>query len=117
MKKKTTFAKRALRVRSAIRKKAGGRLRLSVFKSCRHIYAQIIDDSKGVTVAAVSTLSKELNLTKTHDKAAAQIVGDAIAKKALAEGVKEVVFDKGAYLYHGKVQVLADAARAAGLNF
>lgn len=91
------------------------RPRLSVYRSNNHIYAQIIDDLKGHTLVAAS--SKTLGLEKTNDVAAAQAVGEAVAKKALEVGIETVVFDRGGYVYHGKVQALADAAREAGLKF
>ncbi len=93
------------------------RPRLSVFRSDKHMYAQIIDDVAGNTLCAASTLDKDANLEKTSNIEAAQYVGKAIAEKALAKGIKQVVFDRGGFLYHGKVQALADAAREAGLEF
>ena len=98
---------------------ASGRPRLSVFRSSKHIYAQVIDDRKGATVAAASSLEKGLRGTlKTGaDIGAAKAVGKLVAERAAAQGVKEVVFDRGHYLYHGRVKALADAAREGGLNF
>ena len=93
------------------------RQRLAVFRSNKHMYAQLIDDAAGNTLCAASTLDKNANLQFTDNIEAAQYVGKAIAEKALAKGVKEVVFDRGGFLYHGKVQALADAAREAGLVF
>ena len=93
------------------------RPRLAVFRSNKHMYAQLIDDAAGNTLCAASTLDKNANLQFTDNVEAAQYVGKAIAEKALAKGVKEVVFDRGGFLYHGKVQALADAAREAGLVF
>lgn len=93
------------------------RPRLSVFRSDKHMYAQIIDDVAGNTLCAASTLDKDVNLENTSNIEAAQYVGKAIAEKALAKGIKQVVFDRGGFLYHGKVQALADAAREAGLEF
>ena len=93
------------------------RPRLSVFRSDKHMYAQIIDDVAGNTLCAASTLDKAANLENTSNIEAAQYVGKAIAEKALAKGIKQVVFDRGGFLYHGKVQALADAAREAGLEF
>ncbi len=95
------------------------RPRLAVYRSNQHIYAQIIDDTVGHTLAAASTMEKEIRaeLEHTNDKAAAAAVGTAIAKKALEKGITEVVFDRGGYIYHGKVQALAEAAREAGLQF
>ncbi len=111
--------RRKARTRFRIRKLAGGRLRLSVFRSNRHIYAQVIDDSKGVTLAAASTLEKDLRSksVKGCDTEAAGQVGKLIAERAVAAGVKVVVFDRGAYRFHGQVRALADAAREGGLSF
>ena len=113
------FMRRAHRVRHTLKKKVHGRARLSVFRSSKQIYAQVIDDSTGRTVAAASTLDKDLkgSLKKGSDLAAAQAVGKLVAKRALEAGVTKVVFDRGGYLYHGRVKALADAAREAGLNF
>ena len=93
--------------------------RLAVFRSNKHMYAQIIDDEQARTLAAASTLQKDIRdqLENTDDVAAAALVGTAIAKKALENGIEQVVFDRGGYIYHGKVQALADAAREAGLKF
>ncbi|MDR3092144.1 MAG: 50S ribosomal protein L18 [Clostridiales bacterium] len=93
--------------------------RLCVFRSSRHIYAQIIDDTAGNTIAAASTMEKAVSaaLKNTFNIEAAKAVGAAVAQKAAAKGVKAVVFDRGGYLYHGKVKALADSARAAGLEF
>ena len=95
------------------------RPRLSVFRSNNHMYAQIIDDTVGNTLVAASTVEKEVKaeLEKTNDKAAAAYVGTVIAKRALEKGIKEVVFDRGGFIYQGKIQALADAAREAGLDF
>ena len=95
------------------------RPRLAVFRSNSHMYAQIIDDQAGATLVAASTLEKDVKsgLEHTNDVAAASAVGTAIAKKALEKGIKEVVFDRGGFIYQGKVQALADAAREAGLQF
>ena len=111
--------RRKARTRFRIRKLAGGRPRLSVFRSNRHIYAQVIDDSKGVTVAAASTLEKELRSKgdKSCDTEAAGQVGRLVAERAVAAGVKVVVFDRGAYRFHGQVRALAEAAREGGLSF
>ncbi|MBN8999378.1 MAG: 50S ribosomal protein L18 [Rhizobiales bacterium] len=115
----TVKDKRAARVRRAIRKVAGERPRLSVHRSSEHIYAQVIDDSVGRTLAAASTLEKDLRSTlKTGaDKAAAEAVGKLIAERAKAAGISAVVFDRGPYLYHGRVKALADGAREGGLEF
>jgi large subunit ribosomal protein L18 len=111
--------RRARRVRSRIRRKSKGRPRLSVFRSGRHIYAQVIDDAREVTIAAASSIDKDLkvNLKSGCDKAAAAEVGKLVAARAVAAGIKEVVFDRGAYLYHGRVKALAEAAREGGLSF
>lgn len=95
------------------------RPRLAVFRSNNHMYAQIIDDTVGNTLVAASTVEKEIKaeLEKTNDKAAAAYVGTVIAKRALEKGITEVVFDRGGFIYQGKIQALADAAREAGLNF
>jgi large subunit ribosomal protein L18 len=106
---------RAQRVRLRLRKVGSGRPRLSVFRSARNIYAQVIDDARGVTLAHASTL--ESKAEKGSDRSAAARVGALIAKRAMDKGVTEVVFDRGGYLYHGRVKALADAAREAGLNF
>jgi large subunit ribosomal protein L18 len=107
--------RRAARVRLRLKKMGAGRPRLSVFRSAKNIYAQVIDDARGVTLAHASTL--EAKGEKGADKDAAARVGALIAKRALDKGVTEVVFDRGAYLYHGRVKALADAAREAGLSF
>jgi large subunit ribosomal protein L18 len=111
--------RRRARVRKAIKAAANGRPRLSVHRSSMHIYAQVIDDAKGVTLAAASTIDKSLrgSLKTGADKAAAEAVGKLIAERATAAGVKDVVFDRGQFLYHGRVKALADAAREGGLNF
>ncbi|MCX7654029.1 MAG: 50S ribosomal protein L18 [Fervidobacterium sp.] len=105
-----------------IRKKLSGtpeRPRLSVFRSEKHIYAQIIDDTKGVTLVAASTVEKAVRekLKKTWNVVAAKEIGKLIAERALAKGIKEVVFDRGGFKYHGRVKALADSAREAGLKF
>lgn len=112
-------ARRAQRNRTRLRKIAGDRLRLSVFRSSKNISVQLIDDSKRETVAAASTLEEAFKTGgKTGaDQAAAAAVGKLIAQRALEKGVKRVVFDRGAYLYHGRVKALADAAREGGLEF
>jgi large subunit ribosomal protein L18 len=111
--------RRRQRLRFQLRHKGGGRPRLSVFRSGKHIYAQVIDDSAGRTMAAASSLDRTLRtgLRTGADKAAAAAVGKLVAERALAAGVKAVVFDRGAYLYHGRVKALADAAREGGLAF
>jgi len=112
-----TAQRRAQRTRIRLRKLANGRPRLSVFRSAKNIYAQIIDDQAGVTLAAASSLESGEATKKGSDKDAAARVGALVAQRAIEKGVKEVVFDRGSYLYHGRVKALADAAREAGLNF
>jgi large subunit ribosomal protein L18 len=116
---KVTNARRKNRVRAQVRRVAGGRPRLSVFRSSKHIYAQIIDDQKGETLASASSLEKDVRGDgKTGaDIEAASAVGKLVAERAVKNGVKEVVFDRGRYLYHGRVKALADAAREGGLSF
>lgn len=111
--------RRKARVRRSLKANSSGRVRLSVHRSSKHIYVQVIDDAQGKTVAAASTLEKDLksSLKTGADKAAAAAVGKLIAERAIKAGVKDVVFDRGAYLYHGRVKALADAAREGGLNF
>ncbi len=118
-KAKALFERRRGRVRANLRRRANGRLRLSVFRSSKHIYAQIIDDSAGQTLAAASSLDRDLraSLGKGCDKAAAGAVGKLIAERAKAIGIEQVVFDRGGYLFHGRVKALADAAREGGLDF
>jgi large subunit ribosomal protein L18 len=106
-------------VHSRIRKKVRGteeRPRLAIFRSVNHIYAQVIDDDKGKTLATASTLEKELKGGSGGNIAAAERVGKAIAERAIAAGVSRVVFDRGGFLYHGRVKALSEAARQAGLN-
>ena len=116
---KALFARRQRRTRHALRQASGGRPRLSVFRSGKHIYAQVIDDLKGETLASASSLEKSLRDSgKTGaDIDAAKAVGKLLAERAVQNGVKEVVFDRGGYLYHGRVKALADAARESGLKF
>lgn len=111
--------RRKSRLRYQIKQKSHGRPRLSVFRSGKNMYAQIIDDTVGKTVAAASTLDASLKteLKTGADKAAAAAVGKLVAERALAAGIKQVVFDRGSYIYHGRVKSLADAARAGGLDF
>jgi large subunit ribosomal protein L18 len=113
------FQRRRQRTRFKLRQAGNGRVRLSVFRSSRHIYAQIIDDAAGRTLAAASTLDAGLkpDLKTGADAAAASAVGRLIAERAKAAGVERVVFDRGAYMYHGRVKALADAAREGGLDF
>ena len=103
-----------------VRKKISGtaeRPRLCVFRSLKNIYAQIIDDINAVTLASASTLDKEVDVKVGGNKEAAKLVGELVAKRALDKGITEVVFDRGGYVYHGRVQALAEAAREAGLKF
>jgi large subunit ribosomal protein L18 len=116
---KTSRDRRAARVRRVLRRNNDGRPRLSVYRSSKHIYVQVIDDAQGRTLAAASTLEKAVREGgKTGaDRAAAAAIGKLIAERAKAAGVTDVVFDRGSYLYHGRVQALADGAREGGLNF
>lgn len=119
---KEKFARRRSRVRTRMARQVEtgkGRPRLSVFRSGMHIYAQVIDDTKGETLAAASTLDQDVKkgLKGTSNIAAAAAVGKAVASRAVAKGVKEVVFDRGGYLYHGRVKALAEGAREGGLAF
>ncbi|MCL2575004.1 MAG: 50S ribosomal protein L18 [Defluviitaleaceae bacterium] len=116
--RKIARKKRHLRIRNSVQGTAT-QPRLNVFRSNMHMYAQIIDDTKGHTLCAASTMEKDIvaKLQKTSDIEAAKIVGEAIGKKAQALGITSVVFDRAGYKYHGKVQALADAAREAGLKF
>jgi large subunit ribosomal protein L18 len=111
--------RRQERNRSKLKSCANGKLRLSVFRSCSHIYAQIIDDSKHITVVAASSLDKELKQSCQYgsNKDAAEKVGKLIAERAVKSGIKDVYFDRGGYLYHGRVKALADSARSNGLSF
>jgi large subunit ribosomal protein L18 len=111
--------RRKARIRRSIQAAAGGRPRLSVFRSSKHIYAQVIDDRKGATLASASSVEKDLraSLKTGADVGAAKMVGKLVAERAAAAGVKDVVFDRGSYIYHGRVKALADAAREGGLNF
>ncbi|MEI7806333.1 MAG: 50S ribosomal protein L18 [Hyphomicrobiales bacterium] len=112
-------ARRTATIRRKIRLAGRGRARLSVFRSGKHIYVQLIDDDKGATLAAASTLEKTIrgDGKKGADIAAAKTVGKLIAERAKEKGIKDVVFDRGGYLYHGRIKALADAAREGGLNF
>lgn len=119
MAKVDNFTRRKTRVRYKLRQTSAGRVRLSVHRSGQHIYAQIIDDAQGKTLAAASTVDKELKgkLKSTASIDAAKAVGELIAKRAKEAKVDNIVFDRGGYLFHGRVKALADAARAAGLAF
>lgn len=115
----TGFSRRKARVRKTVRRAANGRPRLSVFRSSKHIYAQVIDDANGHTVASASTLDKDMRgkMKTGADVGAAAEVGKIVAERAIAAGVSNVVFDRGGYIYHGRIKALADAAREAGLSF
>ena len=119
MASKDSIQRRASRVRRQLKKVANGRPRLSVHRTSKHIYVQVIDDSNGNTLAAASTLEKDLkgSLKTGADTGAAAAVGKLVAERAVKAGVKEVVFDRGAYIYHGRVKALAEAAREGGLSF
>ena len=119
LKSKELFLKRARRNRQALRKKGETKLRLSVFRSSKNIYAQLIDDQKGSTLVAASSLDKDLKavIKSGNDKSAAEAVGKLVAERALKEGLNNVVFDRGGYRYHGRVKALAEGAREAGLKF
>ncbi len=115
--KRELFLKRRMRVRNKIKAMANGRLRLSVHRSSKNISAQLIDDAKGVTVAAASTLEKDLGYVGKNNVEAAAKVGLTIAERAKKAGVEECYFDRGGFLFHGKIKALADAAREGGLKF
>ena len=115
--KRELFLKRRLRVRNKIKKTSHGRLRLSVHRSNKNISVQLIDDVKGVTLASASTLEKELGFLGKNNVEAAAKVGSIIAERAKMAGVEECYFDRGGFLFHGKIKALADAAREGGLKF
>lgn len=115
--KRQLFQKRRLRVRNKLRKMNAGRLRLSVHRSNKNISVQVIDDVAGKTLAAASTLEKELGFVGKNNREAAAKVGSVIAERAKKAGVAEVYFDRGGFLFHGGVKALADAAREGGLKF
>ena len=117
MAKMSLFERRRRRVRSALRARAGGKPRLSVHRSGRHIYAQVIDDAAGKTIVSASTLDKDLKDKAGATCDSATSVGKALAERAKKAGVSAVVFDRGGFLFHGRVKALADAARAGGLEF
>jgi large subunit ribosomal protein L18 len=119
MAKVANFDKRKARVRRSLNAGQAKRPRLSVHRSSQHIYAQVIDDAAGKTLAAASTMEKDVRSAGKSgaNKAAAEIVGKLVAERAIKAGVKEVVFDRGGYLFHGRVKALADAARESGLSF
>ena len=109
--------RRKATVRRSIKEAATGRARLTVFRSSKHIYAQVIDDQKGATVAAASSIEKDMRSKTGANVDAAKAVGKLVAQRAIEKGVKTVVFDRGGYLYHGRIKALADAAREGGLQF
>ncbi|QIK79309.1 50S ribosomal protein L18 [Sphingomonas piscis] len=117
MAKLSLFDRRRQRVRTSLRATASGKPRLSVHRSGRHIYAQVIDDTAGRTLAAASTLDKDLKGKTNATREGAAAVGKALAERAKAAGVSKVVFDRGGFLFHGRVKALADGAREAGLEF
>jgi len=118
-KHKKQSVRRTARVRRHLKAVAGERVRLSVFRSSKHIYAQVIDDRKGETLASASSVEKDMrgSLKTGADIAAATAVGKAVAERASAKGIKDVVFDRGGYMFHGRVKALAEAAREGGLKF
>ena len=115
--KRELFQKRRLRVRNKLREMSAGRPRLSVHRSSKNISVQLIDDAQGVTLASASTLEKDLGVVGKNNVEAAAKIGAAIAERAKAKGVEAVVFDRGGFLFHGKIKALADAAREGGLKF
>ncbi len=119
MASKESTQRRSARVRRHLKAVANGRPRLSVHRTSKNIYVQVIDDAKGCTIAAASTLEKDFRDAKKTgaDTAAAAAVGKLIAERAVKAGVKDVVFDRGAYIYHGRIKALAEAAREGGLSF
>ena len=110
-------ARRTATIRRKVKLAGRGRPRLSVFRSSKHIYAQVIDDQKGATVAAASSIEKDMRSKTGANVDAAKAVGKLVAQRAIEKGVKTVVFDRGGYLYHGRIKALADAAREGGLQF
>jgi large subunit ribosomal protein L18 len=119
MAKVTSLTRRKIRVRKTLAKRLNERPRLSVFRSSENIYVQLIDDTKGKTLASASTMEKDFRAAKKTgaDTAAATAIGTLIAERAKKAGISEVVFDRGGYIYHGRVKALAEAARAGGLKF
>ena len=115
--KRELFLKRRLRVRNKIKAMANGRLRLSVHRSSKNISAQLIDDVNGVTIASASSLEKALGVVGKNNIEASAKIGAAIAERAKAAGIEECYFDRGGFLFHGKIKALADAAREGGLKF
>ena len=116
---KQLFERRRQRTRAKIRRSKRGQPRLSVHRSSKHIYAQVIDDTVGATLVAASTLDADFKSesSKTTDVSAASVVGKLVAERAKARGIESVVFDRGGYIFHGRVKALAEAAREAGLKF
>ena len=116
---KELFIRRRKRNRTALAKAAGGKLRLSVHRSSKNIYAQVIDDNKGITLVSASTLDKDVRekVKSGGNIEAASMIGTLLAERAQKEGINTVVFDRGGYIYHGRVRALAEAAREAGLKF
>ena len=115
--KRALFQRRRMRVRNRLKKHQNGKMRLSIHRSSKNISAQVIDDVNGVTLASASSLESKLGVVGKNNVEAAAKIGAAIAERAKAAGVEEVVFDRGGYLFHGKVKSLADAAREGGLKF
>ena len=115
--KRELFLKRRMRVRNKIKATSHGRLRLSVHRSNKNISVQLIDDAKGVTIASASSLEKDLGVVGRNNVEAAAKIGSAIAERAKNAGVEECYFDRGGFLFHGKIKALADAAREGGLKF
>ncbi len=115
--KRELFQKRRMRTRSKLRKTANGRPRLSVHRSGKNISVQLIDDAQGVTLASASTLEKDLGFVGKNNMEAAAKVGSTIAERAKKAGVEDVYFDRGGFLFHGKIKALAEAARSGGLKF
>ena len=114
--KRNNMKKRSEKIRFKL-KKVSNRKRLTVFKSNSHLYAQLIDDSKGSTLASASSIEKTIKDKKLSKKELAELIGKEIAKKIISKGIKDVAFDRGKYKYHGLIKILADAARSEGLNF
>ena len=117
MAKMSLFDRRRQRVRTSLRKRGGGRPRLSIHRSGKHIYAQVIDDAEGRTLASASTIDKDVKGKAGANIESAQDVGRRVAERAKAAGVTQVIFDRGGFLFHGRVKALADAAREGGLEF
>ena len=114
---KETIKRRSARIRRRIKAVSSGRPRLSVYRSAKNIYVQVIDDANGHTIAAASTLEKDFGVVGKNNVEAASKIGAAIAERAKKAGIEEVIFDRGGFLFHGKVKALADAAREGGLKF